>query len=165
LVHESNQRNLCTPHFNQIQTAITYSNMHYELSPNPKKVAQMARKIAMDSHGYPFHPFNAFPGDGGDQALQARGLVVHLGPRDARQNYAKKNGRNGDERTISEKKIKMEDIIFSMVYTWFTYELYGLDMVYIGIIWYISADPGRPQGGQQDLGLEEPGHHRRLETR
>ena len=24
-----------------------------------------------------------------------------------------------------------------MVYTWFTYELYGLDMVYIGIIWYI----------------------------
>lgn len=78
--------------------------MHYELSPNPKKVAQMARKIAMDSHGYPFHPFNAFPGDGGDQALQARGLVVHLGPRDARQNYAKKNGRNGDERTISEKK-------------------------------------------------------------
>ena len=121
--------------------------MHYELSPNPKKVAQMARKIAMDSHGYPFHPFNAFPGDGGDQALQARGLVVHLGPWDARQNYAKKNGRNGDERTISEKKIKMEDIIFSMVYTWFTYELYGLDMVYIGIIWYISADPGRPQGG------------------
>ena len=100
---------------------------HYELwklpvTFPPKKLAD-GRAMAI------CFPFTR-QGDGGDQALQARGLVVDLGPRDA---------PNARQSTKGRCKKSMEHILWLnyMIYKWF---IYGLYMVCIWFTYGIKYD-------------------------
>ena len=99
--------------------------MHYELSPNPQKVAQMARKIAMAIRSIPSTRFQATVVT---RLFKPEVLLYTWAHGMPGRTMPKKAAEMGTKGRFLKKK--MEDIIFSMVYTWFTYELYGLDMVY-----------------------------------